>query len=462
MPDLKTKQQLADAAKTLTQSYSMVLRGGTIFIPVHWQTMNPDPTPSPTERVWLGLTREEKQQLSNMKANILFTSDSEFRSFDYMLKQLSSKDEGTPSSILIRTPQGLRELDGTGTLMPPNGAFVPNFVKPMLNEDPAAKQEVFDVVAGWLNSEEEAHSLLHHLATILAPGWSAVKYVILTGEGRNGKSTLLLMLNELIGQANISNVTRQMIAEQSPTCAELNNKLVNIIMDGQMAYIKDSSMEKTLVAGERAVVRMLYESGTTPVQTNALFIEALQQEPKTRDKSPALQKRLMRYFFPNTYADDSAFLERMLSEEMIGAFLAVLIDHYVMEIERKEKLGLTKGSLDLQIEQLWLSSPVLQFLEDAFRKNPKFKGQLEAGIVSVETFLAAFKPWAMDQNMHERSDGDLISMLKTAFDVGFTTTRDPVTNKPTSTRMLKKLKPETMIALAQLEGVTDDEEPQEP
>ena len=79
----------------------------------------------------------------------------------------------------------------------------------MLNEDVADKDRVFGVITEWLDSEEEAHSLLHHLATALAPGWSAVKYVLLLGEGRNGKSLLMKMLHQMIGWDNVSSVTRQ-------------------------------------------------------------------------------------------------------------------------------------------------------------------------------------------------------------------------------------------------------------
>lgn len=451
MPDLKNKTQLADAAKTLAQSFELVQRGSTTFIPVDWKTYSPDPPPSLSERIWIPMSRDEKQQLANKKSQILFSSDTELRSFDFMLRQLAVQNAEKISTILVKTSGGLRSLRPDGTLVAHDGTFTPNYVQPMLNDDVADKAEVFNVIVDWLGGNvDEAHSLLHHLATTLAPSYSAVKYVLLLGEGRNGKSVLLTMLSELFGPENVSNVTRQMMADRNPACAELNDKLLNVVFDGEMSYIKDSSMEKTLIAGEPGVVRLLYESGTTKVQTTALFIEALNQEPKARDKSSALQKRLVRFQFPNVYPIDKAFARRMTSEQMLGAFLSLLIDHYVPEEEIAAKLAPTQGSIELQMEQVWLGSPVLQFLEHVGTSNPSALEDIKNGGYLVDTFLASFKPWAETQSLPERSDADLLTMIKGSFELGWKTIR--VNKKPTSRRTLKRIRPETLAALAQFEG----------
>ena len=453
MPDLKNKQQLADAAKTLADSYELVQRGQTTFIPVDWQTLSPEPLPRPAESIWLPLSRQDKQELATSKSQILFASDGELRGFEFMLGQLARRSGRYIDSILVKTPQGLKTLNSWGELADPSGEFVPNYVQPMLNENEDDKERVFQVVSEWVGGDEEAESLLTHVATSLAPGYSAVKYIILLGEGRNGKSVFLSMLAGLFGAENVSNVTRLMMAERQPTCVELNNKLLNIIFDGEMGYIKDSSMEKTLIAGEPGYVRMLYESGTTKVQTNALFLEALNLEPKTRDKSPALQKRLVRFHFPNVYKVDKAFFKEMTSELMLGALLSLLIDRFVREEELADRLVPTKGSMELQLEQVWLGNPVLQFMEHLHKHDPSAISRIEAGQMTTETFMASFKPWAEQQGMHDRSDGDLLAMMKTNFDLGWKTQR--VNGKPTSRRVIKNLKPETIMALNQLKGDED-------
>jgi phage/plasmid-associated DNA primase len=453
-PELKNKQQLADAADVIAQSYALVQKGVTTFIPVDWQSYSPDPPPT-DGKIWLPFTREQKQQMANITSGILFANDTELRSFDFMIKQLAEPFEGKVDSILIKTPAGLRVLNSEGQLVEHDGSFTPNYVKPMLNENPEDKARVFNTIVEWLGGlEAEAHSLLNHLATSLAPGFSAVKYVLLLGEGRNGKSVLLTMLYNMYGAENISDITRQMMAERNPTCVELNDKLLNLIFDGEMAYIKDSSMEKTLIAGETGVVRLLYESGTTKVQTNALFIEALNIEPKVRDKSPALQKRLVRFHFPNVYVDDEEFFEEMTSERMVGALLSLLIDHYVKKNEKAVKLAPTQASLALQLEQVWLGSPVLQFLEHLSVTDPQALDKLAAGSFTVDAFLASFKPWAETQGIRDRNDGDLLGMLKTSFILTNKITK--VNGRPINQRTISGMRPETQMALTQLKGGSNE------
>jgi phage/plasmid-associated DNA primase len=451
MPDLKNKQQLADAAMTLATSYDLVQREATTFIPVHWESGNPEPPPAPGERIWVPLSRDDKRRLANIKSKILFANDGELRSFEFMVRQLASHNSEDISRILVKTKEGMRQLDERGKLIEHDDSFTPNYVKPLLNEDLEDKQFVFNTITEWLGgSVREADSLLNHLATCLAPGYSAVKYILLLGEGRNGKSVLLSMLTGLFGKENVSSVSRQLMAERSPTCVELNDKLLNVIFDGEMTYIKDSSMEKTLIAGEAGTVRMLYENGMTTVQTNALFIEALNQEPKARDKSSALQKRLVRFQFPNVYQQDKEFFRLMTSEQMLGALLSLLIDHYVEEKDIALKLTPTEKSLELQMDQVWVTSPVLQYLDYLLTTDPSAIAKLEAGGYPVDSLLASFKPWAESQNMQDRSDGDFLLLLKSSFDIGWKTTR--VNGKPKNQKVLKGLKPETQAALELMKG----------
>jgi phage/plasmid-associated DNA primase len=197
-----------------------------------------------------------------------------------------------------------------------------------------------------------------------------VKYVLLLGDGRNGKSVFLSMLEGVFGQENRSSVSRLEISEKSPVVTELLGSLVNIVYDGVAAYLKDSGNEKSLIAGEPIGVRKLYSSELTRVQTNALFIEGLNKEPKSSDKSSALQARLVRFWFPNSYPDDLAFRDRMLSEDMLGALLSLLIDHYVRKQDKAVMLAPTRASLQLQLEHMHTNSLALQFLTYLERTDP--------------------------------------------------------------------------------------------
>ena len=414
LQELATKAKLAAAAQSLALSYELVQHNSHTYMPAHWATLTPGPC-DPAEQVWIPLTRDDKRRMGNQQFNILFASDAELTNFDLMIRQFATECRSTSPELLVKTEDALMMIAADGSLQVPSGKFLPNFIKHQINNDPSDKAEVFSVISEWLGSDEDAISLLRHISTALSPGWSAVKYIIFIGEGRNGKSILMSMINDLFGIENISFVTRQQMSERLPVCVELNGKLVNIVFDGEMTYIKDSSMEKTLIAGEPASVRMLYENGNTLVQTKALFFESLNKEPKTRDKSSALQKRLSRFFFEKVYEIDMAFEARMRSEKMIGAFLALLLDHFVQQSEVAEKLKQTQKAASLQVEQQLLNSPLLQFIQHLVSSDPMWIDKLMKGGPSIDALAGSFMAWRVTEGYTEYSTADVHRMFKEQF-----------------------------------------------
>ena len=454
MLELKTKKELSKEAFTLADSYAMVRYRSITYMPADYETRETGLTPPPERTIWIPLSRDDMRRRAADQFGTLFASESELSSFDFMVAQNAQQHTGLCTTLLVRTPEGLRELRDDGQLHEPSGRFVPNALTPMLNTDEEEKARVFSVLSHWLDSDEEAHSLLRHLATALAPGWSAVKYVLLLGGGRNGKSVLLKMMQELFGRDNVSTVTRQQIAEQSPVVPELNGKLLNLVYDGQAAYLKDSGAEKTLIAGEPFPIRRLYESTPTIVQSNALFVEGLQEEPKSRDKSTALQKRLVRFQFPHVFAQDHRFENRMLSEESLGAFLALLIDHYVQRDDVAEALAPTRKALALQLEHMFTNSIGLQFL-----KYVEETGTFGAkGLVGaeVDTLVKTFQSWRIKENdLGHWAEPDVVALFGPIINIERKSKR--VDGSPRKVRYVASLKDEALAFIDTLKGDEDDD-----
>lgn len=454
MLELKTKQILAKEAHLLASSSNMVRFRSITYVPADYETLEIAPPPAPDRTVWLPVPRDELRQLAHSQFQTLFASDGELNSFDFMVAQHATPSKVEPYSMLIRTEAGLKMLTEEAKLVDPSGDFLPNYVHPMLNEDPAVKAEVLATLVEWVGGAEEAESLLNHLATMLSPGWSAVKYVLFLGEGRNGKGTLIKMLAALLGQENISHVTRQHMAEQNPVVTELNGKLLNLIYDGQAEYLKDAGTEKSLVAGEPVPIRRLYESTATIVQTNALFVEALNQEPKSKDKSPALQKRLVRFAFDNVYPLNRKFERRMLSEPVLGAFLSLLIDHYVLEDELAEKLALTAKAKSLQIEHMFTNAVSLQFLKFFEMSSPGGVNDLLG--LAIEEVLTKFRGWRMAEgDTGQWSEPDVANLLSPVFEFDRVSRR--IGGNPRKVRVIKALRPEAADFIKTLKEDEDAE-----
>lgn len=452
MLELKTKKELAAHAFTMSQGYGLVRFRNVTYIPADFETQDTSVPPAADRTIWLPLSRSDIRRMGAEQYDVLFATDGELSSFEFMVSQYANQEQGRAESLLIRTDQGLQRLTDTGDLAPPTGLFVANTVMPMLCTDEEKKTAVFDILSEWLDSDDEAESLLSHLATILSPGWSAVRYVLLLGEGRNGKSVLLKMVQALFGMHNVSNVTRQHIAEQSAVVTELNGKLVNIIYDGRAEYLKDSGTEKSLIAGEPAPIRKLYESTATMVQTNALFLEGLNREPKSSDKSGALQKRLVRFQFPNVYALNHLFEKHMLAPETLGAFLSLLIDRYVLEDEVALRLQPTKKAIELQIDHMHTNSLILQFFKYLEDVDP-----LGANVLihqSLDVAVQLFQAWRVkEHDIATWAAPDVANLLIPLLETSRKSIRED--GKIRKTRLVTAFKRDALDFLESLEGNDD-------
>ena len=455
MPRLHTRQELATLAGATATLNSAVEYRDNVYFPVDFETGALQPT-SKSRTIWRRMIAKEMMRFANDTLDILFSSDNEFRSFYLMLQQFASKDRQVNKLLIPVKGQGVRVLSPKGELKKPSGTFTPNYLN--LQYDPDVDTTfVWETIVDWLGSEEQAHSLLHHLSVGLQPDWTASKYLLLIGSGSNGKSTLLKMLEKLVGRDNASSVTRLEMSGKKVTVAALNGALMNIVLDGPKEFLKDSSTEKTLIAGERLDLELKYQNIATTVETTALFIEGLQQEPKVSDHSSALQRRLVRYHFPNTYEADRAFERKMLSNESLSALVKLILEHWVTRDEKKGKLLNTTASKQLQLEHQWAASPLLQFLEHLAGQDPLELKTVIKRNTPVDVLVAGYRPWLGSNGFKAFDDG----YIKQAIDENFVTERKTVRigGKPSTRRVIIEPKETARLLIETLlEGVTDEDE----
>jgi hypothetical protein len=243
------------------------------------------------------------------------------------------------------------------------------------------------------------------------------------------------------------------MSEQSPVVCELNGKLLNVVFDGPSEYLKESAIEKSLVAGEPVPIRRLYESTPTTVQTNALFIEGLNGEPKSKDKSLALQKRLMRFQFPNTYALDHKFEKTMLSDNHLGAFLALLLDHFVDEADVAKALAPTVKSMELQLEHMFVNSLGLQFIKHLDHADPLGADAI-LGMTMTE-LAAQFQSWRLKENdLSSWSEPDVAALFQPILNTDRKGVR--VEGQPRKVRVVTSFKEEAHAFIETLKGEEDE------
>lgn len=103
------------------------------------------------------------------------------------------------------------------------------------------------------------------------------KMLVLHGNGSNGKSVVLDVIEALVGSRNVSNVGLADLTKDNEQRSQLENKLVNISHEGDEEL--STSILKTIVSGEPVIVRQLYV-GTHVMKNYAKLITSFNSLPK--------------------------------------------------------------------------------------------------------------------------------------------------------------------------------------
>ena len=187
-------------SQAMTANHSFTEYHEHLYVPRDYETGEMVLT-TPDRQIWHRLTPKEFRVFANDVADILFASNQEFNSFLFMTKQFANRVPALNGLLVPVKDAGVFMLDDDGSLVPALDQFVPNSLN-IMYEPTVDTTEMWEILVGWLNSEEQAHSLLYHLSLGFQPWWSASKYILLIGEGSNGKSMLLRMLMKIIGIHN--------------------------------------------------------------------------------------------------------------------------------------------------------------------------------------------------------------------------------------------------------------------
>lgn len=152
---------------------------------------------------------------------------------------------------------------------------------------------------------------------------------ILTGEGSNGKSTILNCIKKLLGKQNYTSLDLRELEENFKP-AELYNKLANIGDDISSKYMEGSSIFKKVVTGESFIVARKFGQ-PFELESYATQIFCANEMPQVHDKSDGFTRRIVivpfNAKFSNKDADYDPFIEeKLLTDESIQYLLRLAID----------------------------------------------------------------------------------------------------------------------------------------
>jgi len=176
----------------------------------------------------------------------------------------------------------------------------------------------------FLGNRDKINALQEYFGLCLTKEIKYQKALFCLGDGANGKSTVLYVLESLLGRDNYSAVPVEQFKNRH-YLAELHGKLANISAETKVKSDICDSAFKTIVTGDSTHVDRKFKAPFV-FDPFCKLIFALNEMPRSDDKSDAYFRRIFIIRFSRKFegAEDNKNLKYELVKELDGIFLWAL------------------------------------------------------------------------------------------------------------------------------------------
>ena len=192
------------------------------------------------------------------------------------------------------------------------------------------------------------------------------KAFILIGDKSNGKSTFLHVVKAMLGDTNIASLDLKELGDRFKT-AELFGKLANLGDDIGDEFIANASTFRKLVTGDRVNVE---RKGQDPFEFNnySKFLFSANVIPRMKDKTGAIQRRLVIVPFDAKFSPDDADFRPYIKDELCEPdameYLVILALAGLKRVLTKAKFT-TSSRVQNQLEEYEENNnPIIGFVQE--------------------------------------------------------------------------------------------------
>lgn len=242
------------------------------------------------------------------------------------------------------------------------------------------------------HGEQEAQALLELMGYSLMTHSRHEKFVILVGEGANGKSVVLKLLESLCGNESVAGVQPSQFANTFQR-AHLLNKLVNIVSEIEQGAVIDDAALKGITSGETTTVEQKFKPPfqMTPFSTCWFGTNHM---PHTRDFSDGTFRRAVILKFVAVFKPELGNCDPMLLDKLkleLSGILTMALNAYGKALVN----GFTTPESSKQAVTEWRleADQVAQFISDEC-------SVADAVEISPTELYGAYKSWALDNGVH--------------------------------------------------------------
>jgi P4 family phage/plasmid primase-like protien len=166
--------------------------------------------------------------------------------------------------------------------------------------DPAATCPAWEEFTEAIFPADSKHLVWEIFAWLLTPDTSVQKVILLSGAGRNGKSTFITGLRHFLGKRNVTARSLQSLEEDRFATASLLGKLANLCPDLPSTRLESTSTFKKITGGDELTGEHKYAKAFDFVPFAKLVFSA-NHYPRSADASEAFWRRWTVIPFERTF-----------------------------------------------------------------------------------------------------------------------------------------------------------------
>lgn len=213
---------------------------------------------------------------------------------------------------LVNVRNGMLDLR-TGELLPHGPEHMSTF-QLQVEWDPDATCPHYEA---WMAERigDQLDDLEETLAQMLDPSRRATKAAFLFGQPRSGKSTVLRVASEMVGDQHTSAVSLDQMSNDRFASANMYGARLNVVGEVAASHLEDISLFKKLTGEDKVHADRKFGKQFS-FTSQALHVFSANTLPTVGEGSRAYTERVRPFHFPHTYAgrEDPAVEERIVSE----------------------------------------------------------------------------------------------------------------------------------------------------
>jgi len=244
------------------------------------------------------------------------------------------------------------------------------------------------------DGKDKANLLQEYFGLCLTKSVKHEKALFLLGEGRNGKSTVISVLQHILGRDNYSAVTLEALVKPN-YCAEIFGKLANISEETSAKTSICDSTFKSIISGNATLSDRKFEH---PFMFFPFckMVFALNNMPQVNDKTDSYFKRVIIINFTRKFEEVEQ--DRQLKDKLRGEANGIFL--WMLEgLRRLNERGYFEIPADIETatnEYRKENNSVLVFVEEECLVGEKYS-------ISKKTLYETYCRWCKDAGMYPLS-----------------------------------------------------------